>query len=180
MSEYQKAQFKAEEILKSFKITTIPVPVEEIVQRLNIKISFAPNDECSGILIRQENDTVLMGINSNDPPMRIRFTIAHELGHYFLENKKVAVDFRSYKHRSDKPKSEKIVDFFAANLLMPEKSVITDLKKTLLELENRDEDSNQINFIEKLANKYQVSIEAMKNRILSITLNTANNNDLPI
>ena len=53
----------------------------------------AEDSVCGGIL--KENESIEIYVNKYDPINRKRFTIAHELGHYFLghlENKGECID----------------------------------------------------------------------------------------
>src|SRR5258708_13486766 len=76
-------ELKAHEILGALNLSAIPVAVEEVAKGHDIQINDAPSDEFSGILIRKEGKS-LLGVNSKESEVRNRFTIAHELGHYFL------------------------------------------------------------------------------------------------
>lgn len=54
-------------------------------------------------------------------PMRDRFTVAHELGHYFLHSFQGKKPIKAY--RSERSAAESQADWFAASLLMPERLV---------------------------------------------------------
>lgn len=66
-------------------------------------------------------------INSTDPKTRRTFTIAHELGHYFLhQDVDKDVLFRERPPRDSHERREHIeteADLFAAQLLMPEETI---------------------------------------------------------
>ena len=162
---YKQATQKIKEILENFSITSVPVPVEEIAKKMNIEISYAPSTDYSGILIRKSDGNVLMGINNSESIQRMRFTIAHELCHYFFDkNDHVTVEYRNKTHYGQKPDKEKMADFFAANLLMPESLVRFDFKEAT---------KNGIFFednLNSMADKYQVSKEAMKYRLTNLQL----------
>lgn len=65
-------------------LNTEPFDVKEITRSLGIKLEVIPLDsDVSGYLQRQ-GDNWLIAVNSLHHPRRQRFTIAHELGHYFL------------------------------------------------------------------------------------------------
>lgn len=154
-------QAKVRKILTHFKVTGAPVPVEQIAEKMNIQINYAPSFEYSGILIRK-NGGALMGINTNESPARRRFTIAHELGHFFLENTTaVSIDYRDSSNRPEKTIFEKRADDFAANLLMPRQLLVKDFKK----LEGSYEERLVI-----LSERYQVSNEAMMWRLKNLNL----------
>ena len=64
-------------------------------------------------------------VNSNDSALRQRFTIAHELAHYYLHLTDKEKNYVAFRDCSDSPKDEKEqeADYFASNLLMPENKV---------------------------------------------------------
>ena len=162
---FEKAKLKSNEILKTFSISSAPIPVESIAESLGIKISYAPSNEYSGILIRKTDGVILMGINNSESIQRMRFTIAHELGHFLMDRQKVTVDYRNKNYESSaKPAKEKQADFFAANLLMPESFVKSDFESVTSDNVFLEND------LEKMANNYQVSKEAMKYRLINLGL----------
>ena len=54
-------------------------------------------------------------VNNNDPSTRQRFTIAHEIGHIFIEGEQEHVDYRT----DSNSEKELMMNAFAAELLMP-------------------------------------------------------------
>lgn len=157
----QDIQLKVKDILTHFGITRAPIPVEQIAEKMNIKISYAPSTDYSGILIRKDGGA-LMGINSEESPGRRRFTVAHELGHYFLEKTTaVSIDYRDNSSRPDKTKQEVMADDFAANLLMPKEFLVHDYVMVGGRYEEK---------LVRLAEQYQVSREAMMWRLKNLQL----------
>jgi len=160
----QIIQAKIRLLLSKFDVSQAPVPVEQIAEKMNIQISYAPSSEYSGMLIRKGNGA-LMGINSEESPTRRRFTIAHELGHFFLEKKTtVSIDYRDNGSRPDKTFQEKRADDFAANLLMPKMFLMEDFKKIFKDTKDRS------SLLSQLAERYQVSQEAMMWRLKNLGL----------
>lgn len=157
-------ELRANKILLDSDIHYAPVDIEKVTDRLGIKVSYAPSDEYSGMLIRKDADQALMGINSNEPKTRMRFTMAHEVAHYIFDKKsKVSIDYRATTRLLDKPETEKRADFFAASLLMPKKWLMLDFEKISKESFSQDH-------LIDLAKKYQVSQDAMKYRLSSLGL----------
>lgn len=155
-----------EKILASTKITDLPIPIEKIAELLQMKISYAPSDEYSGMLIRTngKKGKTLIGINSAESRERQRFTIAHEVGHFFLhKNLDVSVDYRT-SYSAPKPKKEAEADEFAANLLMPLNFLAVDFD--IIISNNSFLEVDLIN----LAKKYVVSPEAMRIRLSKLKL----------
>lgn len=157
----EKIESRAEEILNTFGIKAIPVPIEEIASKLKIKISRAPSKDFSGLLIRKDGSS-LIGVNNNEAPVRQRFTIAHELGHFCLHPQKDAfVDYR--KENSIRTPREREADMFAAALLMPRDRLEKDFKRLA-------KDGFTEGNIQSLAEAYQTSEKAMKIRLLNLNL----------
>lgn len=159
----ENIELRAEEILNDLDIKSTPVPIEEIASKKQIKISRAPSKGFSGILIRKDGHA-LIGISSSEPNVRQRFTIAHELGHFFLHPQKdTFVDYRNHKKEVMRTIKERQADMFAAALLMPRKNVIRDFKNTSKGLS--DDEIRKI-----LAERYEVSEDAMRFRLKNLGL----------
>lgn len=159
----EKIEQRAELVLKELNVKTLPVPVEEIASRCQIKISRAPNNDFSGMLIRKDG-RALIGINNSESSVRQRFTIAHELGHFFLHPKQDAfIDYRDNKKDVMRTPREKQANMFAAALLMPRSLLLRDFR--LIAKEGFSEDG-----LEALADKYEVSGEAMRYRLMNLNV----------
>lgn len=159
----EKIETTAEDILAKLKVSTIPVPVEEIAGKLNIKIGREPSNDFSGLLIRKDGKS-LIGINSTESHVRQRFTIAHELGHFFLHPQKdTFVDYRDNQKDVMRTPRERQANMFAAALLMPRSLIFKDVK-------NLSKEGIHDMEIQKLAEKYEVSEEAMKYRLMNLNL----------
>lgn len=160
---------RAEEVLGLFGKRNIPVPVETIAEHFNLRIGKAPSDAYSGLLLRRDG-TALIGVNDSESPRRQRFTIAHELGHFFLHPYNEAfVDYRKSVNKPRTPK-EREADVFAAALLMPRKEIAEDFTKTISGI-NFDQEHFQKHFesaVTVLATKYDVSDDAMRIRLMTL------------
>lgn len=150
----------------SFK--SYPIKIEEIVwnEKINI-VEHEFNDEASGILvINDENITI--GVDKNSGNERKRFTIAHELGHYVLHNERsnMFVDKVFFRKKSDgytskEEKIEREANYFAANILMPEKLIFQAVSNLTCDLY---EDET----VSKLAKDFNVSSSAMLYRLINL------------
>lgn len=159
----EKIETIAEDILTKLKVSTIPVPVEEIAGKLSIKIGREPSNDFSGLLIRKDGNS-LIGVNSTESHVRQRFTIAHELGHFFLHPQKdTFVDYRDNQKDVMRTPRERQANMFAAALLMPRTSIFKDVK-------NLSKEGIHDAEILKLAEKYEVSEEAMKYRLMNLNV----------
>ncbi len=162
----QRIENKADELLQSLAIESIPVPVEDIAKKCNIRISRAPSEEFSGLLIRKKGEA-LIGLNSKEAVTRQRFTIAHELGHLFLHHtQKAFVDYLEHRNPSDKPLrniKEKEADRYAAAILMPKTNMEKDFRKIV-------KGDFSTKHLKVLAKKYGVSEQAMNFRLINLKL----------
>lgn len=137
-----EASNKAEEVARTYNPEGFfPFPYENIQKdKKNLNIFFAEIDdnEVSGVILyNEEKGKFNVLINKNKPSTRQHFTVAHELGHYFLhsdiiKSEKIIVDKDNYLdgsqmlYRLDGAKRSRIeteANNFAASLIMPEMSV---------------------------------------------------------
>lgn len=155
---------KATDTLKAHGLFSIPVDPVMLANRLGIKVNNAVfKDDGYAGLIAKRGDAMTLLVNANDTPVRKKFTIAHELGHHFLHlhsSDGEFIDenmdhFRDIEVDIEKPSEERIreveANYFAAALLMPKELVLQEFK------ECQD--------VEKLAKKFNVSVQAMDNRL---------------
>src|SRR5438067_10342616 len=86
-----------EEVLKECGIKRPPVPVDNIAKHYGIMLcQLKGSNDIFGAIMRN-NDRVVIAINPSQHPNRQRFTIGHELGHFFChphEAEHVDRDFR--------------------------------------------------------------------------------------
>lgn len=157
---------KVNAILKSLPEITLPIKIEEIAKIRGLKVMpYALGEDVSGLLaIRDGQGTI--GYNQNEPKVRRRFTIAHELGHYELHKEKsdLFVDkqfiYRS-QHSGNSPVNqvmEQEANFFASAILMPTDKIRKEVEKMDINLVTEEG-------IEKLAKIFEVSTTAMSLRI---------------
>jgi len=107
----------------------------------------------------------------------IKYSIAHELGHYFL-HKDTMLKFRDYEYTITKPFNnsgmERQADEFAAELLIPNSMLIAEINSC----NHRNPD---FNLVKSIASKFNVSITAtamkiVKSGIFILALIAAENN----
>lgn len=162
-NEIQIIELQAQKIFSELAGRKIPVPIEDVAEKLKIAISYAPSEEYSGMLIRREDQQTLMGVNSNEPKTRMRFTIAHEIGHFIFDKKNVSIDYRDTTKVQEKSPEEKRADYFASCLLMPKKELKLDFDQVPTNSFDKEK-------LVEFAKKYQVSQDAMKYRLLNLRL----------
>lgn len=162
---------QAENIINTLSIKKPSIDVDSIADHYNINITYQDFDDDSSGLLLIQNGKAIIAINIDNSPNRQRFTIAHELGHYFLHanNKEndLFIDQTLY-HRNDKSshgtyKQEIQANKFAAALLMPEEMI-----KEVIENEELDL-SDDLDLL-LLSNKFKVSEKAMSYRLGNLGL----------
>jgi Zn-dependent peptidase ImmA (M78 family) len=152
-----------------------PVPVKSIATSEGLQVVEASiNGDVSGALLRSNGAAAVM-VNQDHHPNRQRYTIGHELAHYFLnhEGEKEHVDWQFTVLRRDGRSSEGTdaneieANFFAANLLMPKDFLRRDVSQ--LARFNGEAALGEAD-IKKLAKRYEVSPLAMSYRLVSLGL----------
>ena len=97
-----------------------PLP-EVLEERLRLDVDFSPLPEAVDGLCVSVGERALVLVGSSKPSSRQRFTLAHELAHYLVDDlDPLYVDERGVRARSV---AEMRANAFAAHLLMPEPGV---------------------------------------------------------
>jgi Zn-dependent peptidase ImmA (M78 family) len=124
-SVLEKIQDEKEKRVVERYLQVIPLDIVGLAKELEltVKESLELPDKVSGF-IKKIHDTVLICVNERHSLNRKRFTVAHELGHYFLHNERLdegIVDGIDILYRDGTlDEIEKQANEFAANILMPE------------------------------------------------------------
>ena len=163
------------DLLQNNNIHSGQVDVFQIAKSLGIDvISEDASDDVAGFLVKDyDQKTAVIGVNKNHSRRRRRFTIAHELGHFFLHDYE-GVHFdgrhsgslmflRDERAKKGTDVEEREANFFAAELLMPSSFLQTDLAE-IREIFLNDEDPN----LKVLAKKYDVSSQALTFRLANL------------
>jgi Zn-dependent peptidase ImmA (M78 family) len=119
---------RARRVLNEHSITTLPVDPIAIAEKVGITVIAKPATAggVSGMLIRQGNNFAIGYATHIQSKGFQNFSIAHELGHYFLDGHADAVFRDGNVHHSragsfaSDDRYELEADHFAAELLMPE------------------------------------------------------------
>ena len=147
----------------------LPIRVERIAEHLGATISYEPyKGDLSGLLYREGTDIVI-GVNSSHSTTRQRFTIAHEIGHLLLHTGRMmfvdkAIAFRDHASSLGTNKQEIEANAFAAELLMPESSVLSEAKKLL----EPDKPIAAERMVKELAQVFQVSPQSIQYRLANL------------
>lgn len=157
----------AEKKLREHGLLRVPVDPVALAVKEGIRVHNAVFAEANlaGMVARRGHNISLL-VRHADPPVRKRFTIAHELGHHFLHlrgdgdgdfvDRADDVDlFRGEGGSSiaRRPREEIEANQFAAALLMPRVLVDEEMER----LQNAT--------VEDLARRFNVSVEAMGIRL---------------
>lgn len=110
-----------------------PIDSFRIAERCGVRvIPWEFGSEVSGLLV-QIGHIKAIGVNQHHPDARQRFTVAHELGHYFLRHTNEMtvdlVDPLGDTHFNLNPVMERQANRFAAQLLMPERHIRLDFRR---------------------------------------------------
>lgn len=153
---------KAISLLQMYGIKEGPVDVVRIAKLLGIQVqefdfpkSVPATSQTSG------SGKQVIGVNQNDPEVRRRFSLAHELGHYLnghenYTHERVVTD-PAKRYLDPHFRQEEEADEFAAELLMPEFMIKDDAMVKHMSIPD-------------LAKKYQVSEQAMTIQLVNYKL----------
>lgn len=148
-------------LLRESGITAPPIEPSRVARDLGLKVvEWAFPEEISGILVCFAGNSAI-GINAAHHPVRQRFSIAHEIGHFvFGKDHDVVLDYvgreRGFSFDTTVTGDEEVkANRFAANLLMPESWVRADAERLKVQ-------------VEQLAKRYSVSEQAMWFRLVNL------------
>ena len=157
----QKIEAQADAVLKETGcLFETPVKVISIARRLGFFVGKAKLKEgMEGIIAVDKTKEDLFGtgqnmviaIDRNLDIARLRFIVAHELGHYFLRDKKDEPVFAMRETTHGRTDKENEADYFAACILMPRQAYLNALKSACQVLGLPDD--KQLNQNEKAKDK---------------------------
>lgn len=142
---------------------TPPIDVEQITLNEGIRIRYELlEDTVSGMLVIRDGIPTI-AVNAAHHRNRQRFTIAHELGHYFLHRAQSnvfidAVYFRDETSAEGVRQQEIAANTFAAELLMPEAL----MRETFTNQPVADPDDTHLRTV---AERFEVSVQALTIRL---------------
>lgn len=166
MTIAESSESMAEGVWKAFG-SPIPVDVYAVASAHDIiVVDDDLQDNISGVLFA-ESDPVIIGVNRHHHHNRKRFSIAHELGHYFQHrgSSKLFIDVFLRDERSSEgiDLQEREANAFAAALLMPKEAIFEYLRKYPTDL------LDEIG-IRRMAIHFEVSTQAMVIRLTRLDL----------
>lgn len=160
----------ARKILQEAGVVNPPIDLAKIARDNGISVKETELPENVAGMIHMDGQSAAIYIKQSDTPGRKRFTLAHELGHYFLKHfSGTHVDRGQnyapmvFMRNDDSSKAifqpEIAANKFAAELLMPDKMVQRILDEVVRECNTEEE------IIKKMATRFLVSELAMIHRI---------------
>lgn len=170
----RRAEQAAARLLMEAGETSPPVSVERLAAHLGVVVSRSAfkDGDVSGMLIRQDGRTPVVGVNDVHSDHRQRFTIAHELGHFLLHpgreivlDRPVRVNLRDRTSSMATDREEIEANAFAASLLMPAELVRSELQRLTAAVRQDPERCTSA-----LAGIFDVSESAMGFRLINLGL----------
>lgn len=150
----------AAELLRSCGIVRPPVDLARILTKHGIEAKASSTIASDGwIVYSKANGWAGIKYREGMSPGRIRFTIAHELGHFFLRGEEDVEVSCTLDGREVNREHERQADLFASNLLMPKDWVCKENCGVL----------QGISDILKISNKFEVSQTAAAIRLVQLT-----------
>lgn len=126
MLVWLRAREVAKQVRESYGLSS-PVMLNELSQKLGINVWVGDLKGPSGLIVKKEGEDPNIYLERSDSKLRQRFTLAHELGHYFerLDARDESYSFRDKATMSEARSSayglmEFYADEFAGEILMPE------------------------------------------------------------
>lgn len=154
----------------------IQIPIVKIVDSLGFKVflqdlpaSLNGYLVLNGDLVEKLGSDRIMVLNVNNSTKRRRFTLAHELGHYLLDEgaKRVCEYYKACESDDDDSDAEKLVGHFAAALLMPDEEFNKQFKKYT----SKDNYNQYIDIVKKLSDVFNVPYKAVEKRFIELNIN---------
>lgn len=180
MPPASRAIRKAREALASEGIRRPSVPVERIAQKYAVVVREPMPNDISGMLVPLPSSTResqwAIVVNAIHPPVRQRFTIAHELGHIILHryttphaDGRFRIHFRDGESSKGRVKEEIEANEFAAELLMPEELVRQLAAKLNFDFADDAADAEAVRRVSQLAKRFEVSMQALSFRLANLS-----------
>jgi Zn-dependent peptidase ImmA (M78 family) len=167
------AEDAAAQLLRRHGVLRVPIPIEQLATLEGAQIVRQHFDGDQSGFVYRDGQRKIIGINSATNRRRQRFTIAHELGHIILHQQDpLKVDFGVQVNHRNEISSLAIdpleieANAFAAAVLMPEGSVLRYAREASAEKGI----SSRERLIARLAQVFDVSIEAMGYRLINLGL----------
>jgi Zn-dependent peptidase ImmA (M78 family) len=154
---FSYARKMARKVIKDYGLSEVPTDLQKIFRSLGLEyIELNDPKDIDGAIIEIEDKPKIAVLNKARPIQRQRFTLAHELGHIFLQHTQRDIyDPEAEREKEEydsvvshkKPPAEVEADVFASELLVP----LDQIKKLEKDIDN----------VGKMAEIFNVSKQAM-------------------
>lgn len=98
-----------------------PIDITKVLKKYSLQLKMGEFSQ-PDVLGTFDRKAMTIGVSKTDPLVRQIFTIAHEMGHYFLHEKKsreVFYRLEALNFEQEDKQEEQEANWFAASLLMP-------------------------------------------------------------
>jgi Zn-dependent peptidase ImmA (M78 family) len=159
---------KVQSILKDNNLKSPPINVFNIAHNEGIDLKYLPKKKVSEqgvegeLSYAQRKRQWVIHFNGNATTTGQRFTVAHELGHYFVHKQTYQDSSESMYRDVQWNLAELQANQFAGELLMPVEMVIKEGEKIVDHVKSRSE------FISRMAYTFMVSQIAMRYRLQNL------------
>lgn len=147
--DFDEIDEMANNVRQQFKLGIGPISnVTLLIERMGIRVNFIDlsSDQIDALTGKIGNQYYISVNKKNRSSVRIRFNLAHELGHILLHSGYSESDV---KNSSKKKRMEQEAQHFAGSLLMPEKGIALDMAQTNMQ------------FLKELKKHWLVSLAAL-------------------
>lgn len=167
-------------VVTSGGVTGVKVDVLKIAKRYAHVVEKELPEDVSGMLVPLDDPidgkAWVIVVNRANADVRKRFTIAHELGHALMHrytkphaDSRFGVRFRDRRSSDGTDREEIEANQFAAELLMPEATVLEQANDLGIDLSYDSENSGQqADKLRRLAKKLGVSTQALSIRLANL------------
>lgn len=154
----------------------VQIPIVKIVDDLGFKVFFQELPMSlngylliNGDLCEKYGSDRIMVLNKNNSAKRRRFTLAHELGHFLLDDgaKGVCEYYKACEDDNDNSDCERLVGHFAAALLMPRE----EFKKRYNACIEENTGILYIDIVKQLSDIFNVPYKAVERRFIELGIN---------
>ncbi len=149
--------------LQSSYLNSIPVSVEKIARDHGVLLEKKYMGTLSGKIVQQE-ETYKITVNVVHPHTRRRFTIAHELAHFFLHKDDIGdgiIDDPLYRSSGLSNNQEQEANRLAADILMP----LNKIGERVRYYEDTHRQLINDSLVRNLAEEFDVSLGSMRIRL---------------
>jgi Zn-dependent peptidase ImmA (M78 family) len=147
------------------------IDIEQLLSDMGFDVKMEPLFGNSGRIHDKE-----IIINEDDASTRKRFSMAHELGHAYRQNREAARHNGTIGYTPDQLEEEVFANKFAAQLLMPRVLMVQYTEEIIQEnqLDGENLEKQAVDeIIEHLASRLNVSLQSMKFRVENVRLFSA-------